>query len=443
MPKISLITLGCAKNLVDSEVMLGCLDSAGYQFTANLNEADILIINTCGFIQLARQEAEHVIEQGLKWKKKKSGRLLVVVGCYVQRFSKYLKVRYPQVDLWTGVSSFDRINELIRKNQDIPNHGTFLLNHTTPRVVTTGPHWAYVKISEGCSHGCSFCSIPLIKGPYKSRTIDSVVREVKNLAGLGIKEINLISHDTTYFGRDRKMSQGLIRLIEKLLSVQGIEWIRILYCYPEEIDEALLDLMTEDKICRYLDLPFQHSSPAVLKKMGRAMNGSRGLKLIDKIRKKVPGVAIRTSLIVGFPGEGKKEFQELKDFVFQARFEHLGVFCYSSESGTRAAELKDLITQIEKEKRQREIMLIQQDISKKFYESFVGQELRVLVDGSDITITKPGLLAARAQFQAPEVDGLVLIEGWAKSRNRLRPAFLKVKIEEALTYDLVGKVIND
>lgn len=177
--------------------------------------------------------------------------------------------------------------------------------------------------------------------------------------------------------------------------------------------------------------------------MGRAMNGSRGLKLIDKIRKKVPGVAIRTSLIVGFPGEGKKEFQELKDFVFQARFEHLGVFCYSSESGTRAAELKDLITQIEKEKRQREIMLIQQDISKKFYESFVGQELRVLVDGSDITITKPGLLAARAQFQAPEVDGLVLIEGWAKSRNRLRPAFLKVKIEEALTYDLVGKVIND
>ena len=441
MPKISLITLGCAKNLVDSEVMLGRLDSAGYQFTASLNEADILIINTCGFIQPARQEAEQAIEQGLKWKKKKSGRLLVVVGCYVQRFSKYLKVRYPQVDLWTGVSSFDRIDELIEKKQDILKQGAFLLNHTTPRVVTTGPHWTYVKISEGCSHRCSFCSIPLIKGSYKSRTINSVVQEVKNLAGLGIREINLVSHDTTYFGRDRRLTHGLIRLIERLLPIQGIEWIRILYGYPEEIDGVLLDLMIEDKICRYLDLPFQHASPAILKKMGRSMSGSRALKLIDRIRKKVPGVAIRTSLIVGFPGEGKKEFQELEDFVFRARFEHLGVFCYSPEPGTRATILKDPIAQVEKEKRRQELLLIQQDISKKFYESFAGQDLRVLVEGPDLT--RPGLLAARAQFQAPEVDGMTLIEGWSKAWNQLQPAFLNIKIERALTYDLVGKVIND
>jgi ribosomal protein S12 methylthiotransferase len=441
MPKISLITLGCAKNLVDSEVMLGCLDSAGYQFTASLDEAEILVINTCGFIQSAREEADQAIEQGLNWKKKKTGRLLLVAGYYVERFSSYLKARYPQVDLWTGVSSFDRIDELIEKRRDFPGKGTFLLNHTTPRVVTTGPRWAYLKISEGCSHRCSFCSIPLIKGPYKSRAIDSVVQEVKNLAAMGIREINLISHDTTYFGRDRGMPRGLVRLLEKLLPVKGIDWIRILYSCPEEIDETLLELLTEEKMCQYLDLPFQHASQIILKKMGRSMNGPRALKLIGQIRKKVPGAAIRTSLIVGFPGEGKKEFKELKDFVHKAGFEHLGVFCYSAEPGTRAERFKDTVSQAEKEKRRQQIMSIQQDISRKFYESFVGQTLNVLVEGPDPL--RPRLLTARARFQAPEVDGLVLVEGWKESKRQPRPAFLNVRIKRALTYDLVGKVIND
>lgn len=439
MPKISLVTLGCAKNLVDSEVMLARLDSRGYSFTADLSQADILVINTCGFIGPAREEAHRTIDQGLSWKQARPGRLLVVVGCYPERFPDYLKARYPQVDVWSGVRAFDRIDEIIEKKRDVPRAGTFLLDHRTPRVISTGPHWSYVKISEGCSHRCSFCSIPLIKGPYKSRTIESVVREVKNLAGLGIKEINLISHDTTYFGCDRK-KPGLTALLSRLLSIKGIEWIRLLYGYPEEVDESLLEVMLEDKMCRYLDLPFQHASDSILKKMGRGLGGTRALKLLDRIRKKVPGVAIRSSLIVGFPGEGQKEFRELQDFVARARFEHLGVFCYSPEPGTEAAWLADTVAEPEKKKRQQAIMWQQREISRQFYSTFRGQTLEVIVDGSEAR--KPGYLATRARFQAPEVDGQVLVEPAARLKGKDLPAFLRVRVKRSLDYDLIGQVID-
>lgn len=440
MPKISLVTLGCAKNLVDSEVMLARLDSRGYSFTADLSEADILIINTCGFIGPAREEAHRTIDLGLNWKRARPGRLLAVVGCYPERFLDYLKVRYPQVDAWSGVRAFDRIDEIIEKKKDVPRTGTFLLDHRTPRVISTGPYWAYVKISEGCSHRCSFCSIPLIKGPYKSRTVESVVREVKNLAALGIKEINLISHDTTYFGRDRK-EPGLTTLLSRLLSVKGIEWVRLLYGYPEEVDESLLEVMLEPRMCRYLDLPFQHASGSILKKMGRGLDGARALKLLDRIRKKVPGVVIRSSLIVGFPGEGPEEFKKLQDFVARARFEHLGVFCYSPEPGTAAARLVDDVPETEKKKRQQTIMQQQKEISRQFYSTFRGQTLEVIVDGSEAR--KPGYLTARARFQAPEVDGQVLVEPPAGQRGKGLPAFLKVQIKRSLDYDLIGRVIDD
>ncbi|MGB9893847.1 MAG: 30S ribosomal protein S12 methylthiotransferase RimO [Candidatus Saccharicenans sp.] len=441
MPKIYLLTLGCAKNLVDSEVMLGTLSLRGYQFTADPNEAEIMIINTCGFIQPAREEAHQVIEKALSWKKARPGRVVVVTGCYVERFPDYLKARYPQVDLWTGVSYFDRIDELIEKKLDLPGSGTFLLSHKTPRIISTGPFWAYVKISEGCSHQCSFCSIPLIKGPYKSRTMDSVVREVRNLVALGIREINLISQDTTFYGRDRKRNNGLVRLLEKLLVIKGLSWIRLLYGYPEEVDDHLLELLTEAKMCRYLDLPFQHASEAILKKMSRSMTGTKALKLLEKIRKKVPGVAIRTSLIVGFPGEGRKEFTELKHFVRLARFEHLGVFCYSPEPGTRAESLGDPVKVREKKFRQQEIMSIQKEISTEFYQRFLGEHLEVLIEGSHPK--RPGIILARARFQAPEVDGLVMIENWPKEKHPSLPPLVKVKIVRALTYDLVGRVSDD
>ncbi|NPV83846.1 MAG: 30S ribosomal protein S12 methylthiotransferase RimO [Candidatus Aminicenantes bacterium] len=439
MPKISLVTLGCAKNLVDSEVMLARLDSRGYSFTADLSQADILVINTCGFIGPAREEAHRTIDLGLSWKQARPGRLLVVVGCYPERFPDFLKARYPQVDVWSGVRAFDRIDEIIEKKKDVPRAGTFLLDHKTPRAISTGPHWAYVKISEGCSHRCSFCSIPLIKGPYKSRTVESVVREVKNLADLGIKEINLISHDTTYFGRDRK-KPGLTRLLSRLLSVKGIEWIRLLYGYPEEVDESLLEVMLEGKMCRYLDLPFQHASSSILKKMGRGLDGTRALKLLDRIRKKVPGVAIRSSLIVGFPGEGRKEFRELQAFVDRARFEHLGVFCYSPEPGTAAAGLGHTVPEAEKKKRQQAIMWQQREISRQFYSTFRGQTLEVIVDGSEAR--KPGYLATRARFQAPEVDGQVLVEPAPGLKGKDLPAFLRVRVKRSLDYDLIGRVID-
>lgn len=441
MPKVSLITLGCAKNLVDSEVMLGTLDLRGYQFTANLQEADILIINTCGFIRPAREEAHQAIEKALSWKKTRPGRLVVVTGCYVERFPDYLKARYPQVDLWTGVSYFDRINELIENKIERPGAETFLLTHKTPRIITTGPNWAYVKISEGCSHRCSFCSIPLIKGPYKSRALDSVVQEVKNLVNLGIKEINLISHDTTFYGQDRKKKGGLVKLLERLIMIRGLSWIRLLYGYPEEIDEQLLEILQEDKMCRYLDLPFQHASGSILKEMSRAMTGVRALRLLEKIRRKVPGVAIRTSLIVGFPGEGQKEFEELKQFVRQAEFEHLGVFCYSPEPGTRAEGLGDPIPHSEKLKRQKEVMDIQKEISKKFYKSFLGKTLEVIIEG--LHPKKPETMIARARFQAPEVDGLVLIENWRIKKYQSFPPLTRVKIVRAFTYDLVGRLTDD
>ncbi len=440
MPKISLVTLGCAKNLVDSEVMLARLDDSGYTFTADLSEADILIINTCGFIGPAREEAHRTIDRGLRWKKSRPGRLLVVVGCYPERFPDYLKARYPRVDVWSGVRSFDRIDEIIEKRKDVPRPGTFLLDHRTPRAISTGPYWAYVKISEGCSHRCSFCSIPLIKGPYKSRTIESVVREVNNLAALGIKEINLISHDTTYFGRDRK-EPALGPLLKKLLEVKGIEWIRLLYGYPEEVDDSLLELMLEPKMCRYFDLPFQHASGSILKRMGRGLDGTRALKLLDRIRKKVPGVAIRSSLIVGFPGEGEKEFRELQDFVARARFEHLGVFCYSSEPGTPAARLGNDVPDIEKKKRQQAIMRQQREISRQFYSRFRRQTLEVIVDGSDSR--RSGYLATRARFQAPEVDGQVLVSLRPGLKTKKLPAFLNVRIERSLDYDLIGRVTDD
>lgn len=441
MPVVSLITLGCAKNLVDSEVVLASLHQRGYEFTADPKKADLVIINTCGFIAPARDEAEQVISEFVDWKKNKPGRQLMVVGCYVERFGDYLKVKFPQVDYWAGVRDFDRLWAILEKQEFPGREKTFLLDHLTPRAISTGRNWAYVKISEGCSHACRFCSIPLIKGPYQSRSLSSIVQEVENLASLGIKEINLISHDTTYFGRDRKVKAGLVKLLEKLLPVKGLRWIRILYGYPEEITDELLEIMKEEKICPYFDLPFQHASKKILKLMGRSLDGPRALKLIEKIRQRVPGAVIRTSLIVGFPGEGIKEFKELKDFVKNAQFTHLGVFTYSPETGTAAASLKETVSQAEKEKRRQEIMLLQKEISRKFYRSFVGSELEVLLEEVEEKEGKR-IGRARARFQAPEVDGLVLVDDLPDYKNQW-PDFIRVKIKKALTYDLRGRLIND
>jgi ribosomal protein S12 methylthiotransferase len=443
MSKVALITLGCAKNLVDSEVILGCLNEQGYSFTACLEEAEVVIINTCGFIQQARAESQQTIEKALAWKEKDPLRRLAVVGCLVERYKDYLKASYPQVDLWSGVTDFDRLGELLQNKSLVPRQTTFLLDDRTPRVITTGSNWAYVKISEGCSHHCSFCSIPLIKGPYKSRSMASIVSEVRNLAALGIKEINLVSQDSTYFGRERGLKTGLVRLLDQLMAVKGIKWIRWLYGYPEEITDDLLEIMNEEKICPYFDLPFQHASATVVKKMGRSITAGDALRLIEKIRNRVKGAVIRTSLIVGFPGEGLKEFSELKQLVKEARFEHLGVFTYSAEPGTKAFHLEETVSPAEKENRRQEIMVIQKEISRDFYRTFKGETLEVLIENQEEDQAEKGILYGRAKFQAPEVDGKVII----KDKRQLlaaaeKPAFIRVKINGSRTYDLVGEALD-
>ena len=437
--KIALISLGCAKNLVDSEVMLGALKKAGYGFASRPEEADVIVVNTCGFIGPARAEAEETLAAMLDLKRAAPSKTVVAAGCYVERDRAGLEAKFPGVDAWTGVRSFDQISALVEGRPVRRSARTYLYSDASPRLVTTPGAWAYVKISEGCSHRCGFCAIPLIKGPYRSRAISSIVREARALTDQGVKEIDLISHDSTWFGRDRHVRDGLARLLERLGRVPGLEWLRFLYGYPEEITDRLLDAMTGPKVCRYFDIPFQHADGRVLKAMGRGFAGPRALRLIERLRTRLPGAAIRTSLIVGFPGEGKKEFAGLKRFVREARFDHLGVFSYSPERGTAAWSRPDTVSPEEKEDRRREIMALQAPIALSLNRRRVGRSIDVLVEGPDPEA--PGRWLGHARFQAPEVDGVVrfsLPPGLAEP-----PApIVRVAVTSADPYDLSGRLVR-
>jgi len=435
MEKVALISFGCAKNLVDSEVMLGYLEKAGYAFVTDPGEADIVVLNTCGFIEPAKQEARDALKDAAAIKRK--GKKTVAVGCYVERYKERLMKKYPEIDVWLGVNDFDKIVQAIEGKPFKKSQDCFLYDHTSPRYIQTPPAWAYVKISEGCSHECSFCAIPFIKGPYRSRSIPSILKEAEKLSSRGTKEINLISQDTTYFGRDQGRENGLSLLLKELLKIQEIEWIRILYGYPEEISDSLLEVMQEEKICSYLDIPFQHSDSKIIKKMKRGMDGRRALKLIQKLRKKLPDIALRTSLMVGFPGEGKKEFEDLEKFVQEAKFDHLGVFTYSKEEGTECFDQGDPVKENVKRKRRDEIMEIQSEISFENNKKHLKQSLDVLIEG--IPKENPDILVGRGRFQAPEVDGMILIDApgkWEKVVNTIQ----KVEITGGDVYDLYGKL---
>ncbi len=435
MKKIALISYGCAKNLVDSEVMLGYLDRAGYTFVTGPEKADIIILNTCGFIEPAKQEAGDALKEAVALKKE--GKRTIVVGCYVERYKDSLTKKYPEIDVWLGVNDFDKIVQAVEGKPFKKSENCFLYDHTSPRFIQTPPAWAYVKISEGCSHQCSFCAIPLIKGPYRSRSISSVLKEVENLSSRGVKEINLISHDTTFYGRDQDLEDSLPLLLQELLKIHKIEWIRILYGYPEEISHSLLEIMQEEKICSYLDIPFQHSNPRIIKNMKRGMDGRRALKLIQKLRKKLPDIALRTSLVVGFPGEGKEEFEDLKKFVQEVKFNHLGVFTYSKEEGTACFNLGDPVRESVKRKRKEKIMEIQGEISFENNKKYLNQSIDVLIEGT--LKENSTILIGRGKFQAPEVDGMILIDApgkWPKVVNKIQ----KVEITGGDVYDLYGKL---
>jgi ribosomal protein S12 methylthiotransferase len=436
--KVAVISLGCAKNLVDSEVMLGTLKQAGYALAGRPADADVVIVNTCGFIEPAREEAEGVIREVLRLKRRNPRKRIVAAGCYVERDRTGLAGRFPEVDAWTGVRSFDKIVAVI-EGRPVPGPGrrTFLYSDASPRLISTPGTWAYVKVSEGCSHGCGFCAIPLIKGRYVSRSMASVLREVRILAGLGVKEIDLISHDTTWFGRDRGLRNGLVKLLDRLARVEGVEWLRFLYGYPEEVSEGLLDVMADRKCCRYFDIPFQHSDPVLLRAMGRGMSGDRALRLLERIRTKLPGAAVRTSLIVGFPGEGKKEFDGLRRFVREARFDHLGVFTYSPERGTVSFARPDTVRPEEKERRRAEIMELQSGLSLARNTGYVGRCLDVIVEGPEAG--GPGRWTGRGRFQAPEVDGIVRFELPAGMAEPPSP-IVQVVVTSAGAYDLEGRL---
>ncbi|MFC2168947.1 30S ribosomal protein S12 methylthiotransferase RimO [Acidobacteriota bacterium] len=439
MKKICLISLGCAKNLVDSEVMLGYLKEAGYRVVTSLKKTDILVINTCGFIKPAKKESETAIRNAVDLKKKGFIKKIIAVGCFIERCKLSLVNKFPEIDTFLGVNEINKIVSAVEGKPFVRPSSSFLYTHTSPRLISTPLIWTYVKISEGCSHKCSFCTIPLIKGKYRSREISSIVQEVEKLTLRGVKEINLVSQDSTYFGQDRGDREGLTRLLKSLIKIKSLKWIRVLYGHPEEISDSLLDVLQEEKICSYLDIPFQHADPEIIKRMKRRLNGENALKLLQKIRAKIPEVALRTSLVVGFPGEGKKEFQALANFVKEARFDHLGVFSYSHEEGIGCFDLGDPVKPATKKYRIKKIMEIQADISYQTNKKYLNKQLEVLIEGC---LKKPSdFLVARSRFQAPEVDGKIFIEPKGISSENIY-RIQRVEITERDVYDLYGKSIE-
>ncbi len=436
---VALVTFGCAKNLVDSEIMLGHLRRAGYVTTTDEKQADVLILNTCGFIRPAREEVKQGIDRAVSLKRRYPGKLLAVTGCYVERCLDELKPKYPDVDVWMGVRDFDKIVPALEGRSYRPGRSAFLCGPASPRVLSTPGTWAYLKISEGCSHGCSFCAIPGIKGRYRSRTTSSIISEAGGLVRRGVREVNLVSQDTTFFGRDRGRRDALADLLRRLADVRGLRWVRFLYGYPEEVTPALLEAMSEPKVCRYLDLPFQHADSGVLRRMKRSLDGRRALALIGKIRKDLPGVSLRTSLIVGFPGEGRREFANLIEFVREARFDHLGVFAYSPEPGTAAFGLGDPVPGKVKLERLREIMDLQAGISRQINRQYLHAKLDVLIEAP--VRGRCDTWNGRARFQAPEVDGVVRVRSRRPDPAAIR-AIEKVEIVGARVYDLRGMIVE-
>lgn len=435
---VCLVSLGCPKNLVDSEVTLGLLTKAGHPVTTDPSKAEILIVNTCSFIQDASREAIETILQLVPFKREGRCRLLIVSGCLPQRYGKVLEKELPEVDLFVGTGSFQKIPYLIsreRKKKSYLAGPTFLYNEKTPRILSTPSFTAYLKIAEGCSKTCTFCTVPKIRGPYRSRRISSVLKEAEGLAAQGVKEAILIAQDTTAYGEDLDDGTSLEKLLKGLVQIDGLQWIRILYAYPRfsNFTEGLIELMAhEEKICPYLDLPIQHIDDEILRRMGRRSREKEIRTLIEKLRTSIPEIALRTSLIVGFPGEREKQFEALLRFVEEAQFDHLGAFKYSSEEGTPAHKFHNTVPEKIKEERYHRLMKAQKRISFKKYRRMLGKTVEVLVEEHD---GSKEALKGRMKTQAPEIDGSVFLKGKANPGD-----LVNALITQARPYDLVGVI---
>jgi ribosomal protein S12 methylthiotransferase len=435
---VCLVSLGCAKNLVDSEVMLGLLSKAGYRLTTDASKAEIIVVNTCSFIQDATREAIDTILQVTRYKKEGLCRRLVVSGCLPQRYGAALEKELPEVNLFVGTGDFRDLPVLLSRHQETKtfvSKPTFLYDEKTPRILSTPSFTAYLKIAEGCSKACTFCTVPSIRGPYRSRRIRSVMEEAKRLAVQGVQEVILIAQDTTAYGEDLRDGATLEKLLRSLVRVEGVRWIRVLYAYPKTryFTDSLLDLMAhEKKICPYLDLPIQHIDDEILKRMGRRSKGAEIRNLLRRIRVFLPEVSLRTSLIVGFPGERDSQFRALLEFVEETRFDHLGAFKYSAEEGTPASRLPHLVPEKVKEYRLKRLMKLQKKISLEKYRTMVGKKKEVLVEGTN---GHRNAWKGRLQTQAPEIDGAVFLKGNARPGD-----WVEARITQALPYDLLAEI---
>ncbi len=440
MTKVGFISLGCPKNLVDSEVMLGHLRLKGFTLTRTMEEAEVLVVNTCGFIDSAKKESIDSILEAAAMKKSGACRKLIVAGCMVERYRDALLADMPEIDACLGTRDIEYIAEIIGADDRLfepEKNPNYLYNEASPRLLTTPKSTAYLKISEGCDHACAFCAIPGIRGPQRSRSIASVVAEARNLVAQGILEISLVGQDTTDFGRDLGDPDGLEKLVRALGKVEGLPWFRIHYSYPNRTTEGLLHAIAETPNCaKYLDMPLQHADAQVLKTMARGGGRVGFLKLLKQVRRIVPGISIRSNFIVGFPGETPEAFQTLFDFVQEAQFEHVGVFTYSLEDGTPAFGLGDPIPKRTKESRKRKLLEAQQKISRAKNQAWIGKVMDVLVEGAHEETDL--VIKGRHQGQAPEVDGNVLIVGGEPWVGAIQP----VKITQAHAYDLVGEVVE-
>jgi ribosomal protein S12 methylthiotransferase len=447
--KISIVSLGCARNLVDSEVMAGLLQQNQYTLVQEPADADVVIVNTCGFIGAAKEESiDTIIEIG-RLKEEGNLKKLVVAGCLSQRYPDELARELPEVDLFIGTGEVPRVAEILREHEANKSQRqyvgvpSYIYDHATPRLRSTPSYTAFVKVSEGCDHKCAFCIIPQLRGPHRSRSIESVVTEASLLAERGVKEINLIAQDLTAYGRDRKDGTTLHGLLKEMAQIPDLVWIRLLYAYPNFLEKPLLDLIRDsDRICKYLDIPFQHISRSLLQRMRRGKSGSAVREAVEQLRDAIPGLTLRTSLIVGFPGETEADFQELLNFVEETKFDRLGIFKYSEEEGTAAAEFDGKVSEEEKENRWQELMELQVEISRKKNEALIGSIERVMIDGTD---RDSGKLAGRTQAHAPEVDGFVYVEGCDAQRRGNLPRsgdLIDVKITGALDYDLISEILD-
>lgn len=438
---ILFVSLGCDKNLVDTEVMLGLLAQNGHQMVDSEELADVIVVNTCCFIHDAKEESIQTILEMAEYKKDGRLKALIVTGCLAQRYKQEILDEIEEVDAVLGTTSYDKIVEVIeealkgKKSLELQDIDALPLVDAK-RLVTTGGHYAYLKIAEGCDKHCTYCIIPKIRGNFRSVPMERLLKEAEELVAQGVKELILVAQETTLYGKDIYGEKSLHLLLKELCKIKGLRWIRILYCYPEEITDELIQVIKEeDKICNYLDLPIQHACDDVLKRMGRRTSKAQLIDIIEKLRREIPDIALRTTLITGFPGETQQQHEELMAFVDEMEFDRLGVFTYSPEEDTAAAKMPEQIEESVKEDRQAELMELQQEIAFELAENMIGREVTVMIEGK---VADENAYVGRTYMDAPNVDGLIFVE---TNEELMSGDFAKVKVTGALEYDLIGEII--